>query len=187
MRLVIFSSTKESSQTRTRNIQMLDSYGEKMSTFEEIGDIPKKYQKHKEALILNFKEYEIDSIKSLISKYRTSLPFKKNWSNFWSDVAKQEGGKLSLTTVGLLIGASFGGVGIAAMGSAIGMPLALVLGLGGLLSGSKFDSLLVFSSDRKVATKISKECYKAIESKANDFDFSVSEYVKLVLESEAAK
>ena len=119
-----------------------------MSTFEEIGEIPEKYRAHKEALTLIFKQYEIDGIKSLITKYRGDSFFKNDWSEFWSRVAKQEGGKLSLTTIGLIIGASLGGVGIAAMGSAVGMPLALVLGLGGFLSGSKFDSLLVFSSDK---------------------------------------
>lgn len=157
-----------------------------MSTFEEIGEIPEKYRAHKEALSLIFKQYAIDGIKSLVSEYRSNPQFKKDWSEFWSHVAKQEGGKLSLTTIGLIIGASLGGVGIAAMGSAVGMPLALILGLGGFLSGSKFDSLLVFSSDKKVTTKLSKECYNVLESKANEFGITVNEYVKLILEGEVA-
>lgn len=157
-----------------------------MSTFEEIGKIPEKYRVHKEALVLIFNQHNIDSIKLLVTKYRSDSSFKNDWNEFWSLVAKQEGGKLSLTTIGLIIGASLGGVGIAAMGSAIGMPLAIVLGLSGFLGGSKFDSLLFFSEDKKVSTKISKECYNVLESKANELDITISEYVKLILEGEIA-
>lgn len=157
-----------------------------MSTFEEIGEIPEKYRAHKESLKLMFKLHDIDGIKALISKYKSDPSFKDEWNLFWSDLAKAEGGKLSLTTIGLIIGAALGGVGIAAMGGAVGMPLALVLGLSGFLGGSKFDSLLFFSSEKKVSAKISKDSYQALESKANEFGISVSEYVKLILEGEAS-
>ena len=155
-----------------------------MGTFEEIGEIPEKYRVHKESLKLLFKKHDIDGIKALISKYTTNSSFKAEWAIFWSELAKSEGGKLSLTTIGLIIGAALGGVGIAAMGGAIGMPLALVLGLGGFLSGSKFDSLSVFSSEKKVSAKISKDLYLALESKASEYGLTVSEYVKLIIESE---
>lgn len=157
-----------------------------MSTFKEIGEIPEKFRVHKEALILISNQHKIDSIKSLVTKYRSDSSFKNDWNEFWSRVAKQEGGKLSLTTIGLIIGASLGGIGIAAMGSAIGMPLAIVLGLSGFLGGSKFDSLLILSEDKKVSAKISKECYNILESKANEFNITISEYVKLILEGEIA-
>lgn len=80
-----------------------------------------------------FLNYEIDGVKPLIDKYQNDESFKNEWIAFWSDIAKENGGKLSLTTVCVVIGASLGGVGIAAMGGAIGLPLALVLvlGLGG--------------------------------------------------------
>ncbi len=157
-----------------------------MGTFEEIGEIPEKYKAHQEALKSLFKKHDVDGIKALISKYRTDSSFKAEWARFWSELAKSEGGKLSLTTIGLIIGASLGGVGIAAMGGAIGMPLAMVLGLGGFLGGSKFDSLSVFSSEKTVSAKISKDLHLALESKASELGLTVSEYVKIIIEGDVA-
>ncbi len=157
-----------------------------MSTFAEIGELPEKYRKHYEALVILLRKYDIDGLKAPIAKDREDPLFKKDWTVFWTRVAKNEGGKLSLTSAGIIIGASLGGVGVAAMGGAIGMPLALVLGLGGFLGGSKFDSLKLFSAEKKVTAKISKECFKALEDKADGYGISVNEYVKLILESEVA-
>jgi len=158
-----------------------------MSTLEEISEIPEKYRKHKDALTLMFKEYDVASIKSLIPMYRNNPSFKAEWKGFWINVSKQEGGKLSLTTFGILIGASLGGVGVAAMGGAIGMPLAFVLGLGGFFGGSTIDSRRFLSADKKLSTRVSESCYKTIESKAAELDISVSEYVKILLEAETEK
>lgn len=46
-----------------------------------------------------------------------------------------------MTTIGVILGAALGGVGIAFAGTAIGLPLFFVLGLGGLITGNEFDSL----------------------------------------------
>ena len=115
-----------------------------MTTMEEVSSIPKKLQKYKSELETLFRGHEITGAKTLLSNYKNSTEFRDEWKSIWANVAKDEGGKLSLTTIGLLIGASLGGVGIAAGGGAIGVPLALILGLGGFLSGSKVDSLSFF-------------------------------------------
>ena len=159
-----------------------------MSTFEEIGELPEKYRKYKEQLKRLFLKYEIDGVKPLVNKYQNDESFKNEWIAFWSDIAKEDGGKLSLTTVGVIIGASLGGVGIAAMGGAIGLPLALVLGLGGFVGfvgGSKFDSLKKFGKDKRLSVKISNEIHNVLESKAQSMGLSLKDYVKLVLESDA--
>src|SRR5690606_16017096 len=67
--------------------------------------------------------------------------FADEWREIWVDIVRSDGGKLSATTAGAILGTVLGGVGIATGGAAIGLPLALVLGLGGLLSGAEIDSL----------------------------------------------
>lgn len=110
-----------------------------MSTLNEIKDIPNKYKLYRDQLIELFRENKITSIKKLVSHYKTIEKFRNDWNEIWLQLAKADGGKISLTTMGIIIGSALGGVGIAAMGSAIGIPLALVLGLGGFIFGSIID------------------------------------------------
>ena len=56
------------------------------------------------------------------------------------EIAKAEGGKITLTTACAIIGLVLGGVGIAAMGGAIGIPLALIVTPIGYLVGQEADS-----------------------------------------------
>ena len=53
---------------------------------------------------------------------------------------KVEGGKLTFTIAFAIIGAALGGVGVAAMGGAIGVPLALIGAFVGLVLGNEADS-----------------------------------------------
>jgi hypothetical protein len=158
-----------------------------MSTFEEIREIPQKYKKYAEQLREIFKKHEIDGWKPLVSKLKTDAAFKKEFKGFWESVAKTDGGKLSLTTMGLIIGAALGGVGIAAMGGAIGLPLAAVLAAGGFLGGSKFDSLGFFSKEKTIKVKVSKEAKSVLEQKAKDCELSVEEYARVILEIHAGE
>ena len=80
-------------------------------------------------------------LRSLRRKLRDDPAFADEWRQIWKEVALRDGGKLSLGTLGVLVGASFGGVGVAALGGAVGLPLALVLGLGGFLSGAEVDAV----------------------------------------------
>lgn len=66
------------------------------------------------------------------------------------------------------------------------MPLAIALGLTGFLGGSKFDSLSIFSSDKKVTTKISKATYQALQLRADEFGISISDYIACILDAEVS-
>lgn len=73
-------------------------------------------------------------------------------------VMAKEGGKLSLASVGLLIGASLGGAGFAAMGGAIPVSLSLLGLLAGLFVGNECD-----------ATGLTKKFGKSIKGGWNYF------------------
>jgi hypothetical protein len=73
--------------------------------------------------------HEVRNVRALIELFRSNHEFSSEWRAIWSDIAETEGGKISLTTAGTILGAVLGGVGIAAMGGAIALPLALVLEL----------------------------------------------------------
>lgn len=153
-----------------------------MRTVDEIKNIPEQYKKHAEALVNLFRKHQISGMRSLVLEYRRNRAFKSEWTEFWRNMAKNEGGKLSLTTIGIVIGASLGGVGIAAMGTAFGMPLAVVLGLSGFLTGSKIDSLKLFASRKKLLLSVNKETYAKLEEEANALGVSVSTLIDSVLE-----
>jgi hypothetical protein len=53
----------------------------------------------------------------------------------------KESAKISLATIGMIVGLALGGVGIAAMGGAIGVLFAIILGIVGFKGGSKIDAL----------------------------------------------
>jgi len=103
--------------------------------------LPEKFLKYKNSLVELFEKYNINSTGGLKSAYKNNLEFREEWKSIWLIIAKENGGKLSLTTMGIIIGSALGGVGIALMGTAFGMPLALILGLGGFLFGSKVDDM----------------------------------------------
>ena len=154
-----------------------------MGTFTEIGKTPKQFKNYIDQLTQLFREHEITSIQSLVHNYRNNSIFKTEWNRIWSTISKEEGGKLSLGTIGAVIGASLGGVGVAAMGSAIGLPLFLVLGLGGFISGAKFDSLNIFGDKKRVSFKVSKTLLKRIQSDAAFSEISVSQYIESIIQS----
>lgn len=55
-------------------------------------------------------------------------------------VMKADGGKLAFGVVFAIVGAALGGVGVAALGGAIGVPLALVGAFVGLVLGNEADT-----------------------------------------------
>ncbi|MDG1668525.1 MAG: hypothetical protein P8I96_06285 [Opitutae bacterium] len=153
-----------------------------MSTINEIKNIPEQYRKHAEELVSLFRKHQVRGMRSLVLEYRRNRVFQSEWTQFWHNMAKDEGGKLSLTTIGILIGASLGGVGIAAMGTAVGMPLAVVLGLSGFLTGSKIDSLKLFASKKTLLLPLGKETYLKLNKEADALNVSVTTLVESVLE-----
>jgi len=149
-----------------------------MSTVDEIKNIPEKFSSHINKLIALFNEYEIDGVVKLVKIYKSNKAFENQWKQIWIALAEEDGGKISLTAIGIIIGTALGGVGIAAMGSAIGMPLALVLGLGGFLSGSKIDSLSFFSNEKSVKIKLPIEVIELLENDANETGLSINQLIE---------
>ncbi|MEZ9466598.1 hypothetical protein AB4228_07565 [Vibrio breoganii] len=107
----------------------------------------------------------------------------KEWLTIWEECAKNNGGKLGLGTVGTIIGASLGGVGIAMAGTAFGAPLAAILGLGGLISGSYLDSMKLFSKEKVLKTRVSEELYSKIKHDADYLDIDVEQLLIIMIHS----
>lgn len=151
-----------------------------MSILRELKDSGDRFQKQIGKLKALLKANDIHSISDLKKAIKTNTSFKTEWDEIWKEIAQKDGGKLSLTTIGLILGSIMGGVGIAAMGGAIGLPLALVLGLGGLLGGSEFD---VFrSGNRKVS--IPKDLHELLHLAAKQKGETVDQYTtNLILET----
>lgn len=76
----------------------------------------------------------------LVTQFRTNAEFADEWKSIWAEIAKAEGGKIALPIACAIIGLVLGGVGIAAMGGAVGVPLALILTPIGYLAGQEVDS-----------------------------------------------
>ncbi|MEZ9539242.1 ribbon-helix-helix protein, CopG family [Shewanella sp. 10N.286.51.B8] len=153
-----------------------------MGTFSEIANIPSNLIDSRDRLIILFKEFEIYGVKSLVKTYKSNNSFQKKWNEIWRDIAVKEGGKVSLTTVGIIVGSSLGGVGIAAMGSAVGLPLAGVLGLTGFISGAKIDSLDYFSKNKSIEIKLSSETIKKIQADSEKTGLSINELIEALIE-----
>lgn len=158
-----------------------------MSTSTEIKELPAKYRKYRDRLTNLLKKHDISRLSGLVLAYKNNTEFKEDWNSIWGELAREEGGKMSLTTAGLVFGAAMGGVGIAAMGSAFGLPLALILGLGGLVSGSKFDSLRVFSNRKPVEIRLPKNILTLIELDAEDSGISTSEFIEAIVQQAYAQ
>jgi hypothetical protein len=86
------------------------------------------------------RKYRVKSYLGVVRELRTNHQFAREWKHTWGSIGRSHGGKVALGTAGTIIGAAFGSVGIAAFGGAIGVPLALVLGLGGIIVGAGIDA-----------------------------------------------
>lgn len=75
----------------------------------------------------------------LITAYRQDPLFRQNWNSIVEQMVKDNGGKLTLATSGLIIGSVLGGVGLAGAWGAIGVPLAIILVPIGWLVGTDVD------------------------------------------------
>jgi len=101
-----------------------------------------RFSSYIKELVELFRKFDITgprATRSLWIAVRNSQ-FRNEWKRIWLKIAEHEGGKLSLTTVLAIIGAVSGGAGIAAFGGAIGVPLAVLLGLVGYFVGNEIDA-----------------------------------------------
>ncbi|MEO8870576.1 MAG: hypothetical protein ABI357_07065 [Granulicella sp.] len=86
-----------------------------------------------------FVKYKINSVDSAWANMSDSA-FRKDMYDLGHKVMQSDGGKITLVPLLGIIGAALGGVGIAMLGGAFGLPLALVLALVGLIVGNEADS-----------------------------------------------
>jgi hypothetical protein len=66
--------------------------------------------------------------------------FKARWNSLWKEILEQEGGKVGLPLILAIIGVVLGGIGIAGLGGAIGVPLSLLAVPLGLVLGNELDA-----------------------------------------------
>lgn len=152
-----------------------------MSFSRELGETKHRFKAYIDRLITLFKRHSINGVPSLIKTIRTDQHFSEEWKRTWQEVADAEGGKLSLTTIGLVLGGALGGVGIAAMGGAVGLPLALVLGLGGFIAGTEFDAERRLSESRLAFVRVPKDVYSRIKATAETAGLSKNEVIAQAL------
>jgi len=152
-----------------------------MSTYTEIKDIPKKFRLYSEKLVNLFKTYDVKGIMGLIGTYKTNKKFQTEWKEIWTDIAKADGGKLTLTTIGTILGGTLGGVGIAAMGGAIGISLVSILGLTGFLLGTKFDDTKLFDDTKNISIELPNDLIVRLENDAEQTGYSVSELLEILI------
>jgi hypothetical protein len=111
-----------------------------MSYIEEFRGSTDRFKDRIKELQTLLQEFQIKEIGQFINAIRENAAFRTRWNEIWTKVVRDEGGKITLGTVGAILGAVFGGVGIAAFGTAIGIPGLIVFGFLGLLGGTEWDS-----------------------------------------------
>jgi hypothetical protein len=111
-----------------------------MGLFDEFRESGERFRNEIESLRALLGHHDVKRPTQLLSLYRQDPAFKTEWNAIWTRLGKDNRGKLSLTTAGAILGAALGGMGIAALGGAIGVPLLAVLGVGGLLAGTEVDA-----------------------------------------------
>jgi hypothetical protein len=152
-----------------------------MGLTNELGNSVDRFKIYIDRLIALVKKHNIDSIGKLIEAVRHNDSFASDWKAIWVEIADADGGKITLATVGTVTGAVLGGVGIAAMGGAIGLPLALVLGLGGLIAGTEFDSMRQLSKTKLLLLRLPKPLHTRIADAARSAEASENELIIRVL------
>jgi hypothetical protein len=114
-----------------------------MPIVEDAQQTLQRFSKYVQELIDLFNRFDITGSKAPWRLWKAigNGEFRKEWNRIWIEIAESEGGKLTLTTVLTITGAVLGGVGIAALGGAFGLPLALLFAPIGYLLGAEIDSM----------------------------------------------
>jgi hypothetical protein len=152
-----------------------------MSTYSEMKEIPEKFKLHRDKLVNLFKEYKLKSVGDFRKIYKTDKKFQLEFKEILKDMTIENGGKLSLTTIGIIIGSALGGAGIAAMGGAIGVSLAMVLGISGFIAGSKFDDTKLLSDEKNISVTLPNELVKRLEQDSDKIGCSVDELLSTLI------
>jgi len=114
-----------------------------MPIVDDARDTAQRFSRYIQELIDLFKRFDITGSEAPRRLWKAvgNSEFRKEWKRIWIEIAEHDGGKLTLTTMLTIVGAALGGVGIATMGMAFGLPLAILLGAVGYLLGTEIDSM----------------------------------------------
>lgn len=110
-----------------------------MSFSEDVRDVKRRFPQHVQAFETVFERHHIHSTSAAWDAL-SSAAFREDMVEVAEQVMKAEGGKLAFGVIFAIVGAALGGVGVAALGGAIGVPLALVGAFVGLVLGNEADS-----------------------------------------------
>jgi hypothetical protein len=94
------------------------------------------YAREMKSLLSRHAVHSIEDLKRL----GREPSFKSEITAFWKAIPEAEGAKIALTVVLSTIAIAMGGVGIAAGGGAIGLPLLAILAPVGYFTGQELDS-----------------------------------------------
>jgi cytochrome bd-type quinol oxidase subunit 2 len=148
-----------------------------LSLLRETSEAASRFKTQIERLIALFRRHNVNSIRSLVQAVKRDETFLSEWKRIWREISDADGGKLSLATAGVVLGAALGGVGIAAMGGAIGLPLFFVLGLGGFLAGTEVDVRRRISGLSWTLISLPKEIHARIKEAAETAGCSTNEVI----------
>jgi hypothetical protein len=127
--------------------------------------------------------YRVDGVRSLVRLYRDDAKFRTRWQEVWAAAARDDGGKLSFAAVGAILGATLGGAGIAAVGTAFGLPLLAVLGLGGLVAGTEVDAAVRREWSSTKAIDVPRDIHERVVTKARELGVEPKHLVTEILRS----
>ena len=154
-----------------------------MSTAAEFRDTGERLRRYRARVQDLLNRHRITTLSSLKRAAKSDPLFRAEWQLIWQDIAASEGGKLSLASAGTILGAVFGGLGLAAFGGAIGVPLALIFGAAGLLAGTELDVLRRFKGQQRVQLGIPRELYERIQATAKASEADPQTLIVAALES----
>lgn len=117
------------------------------------------YGNQMKSLLSRHEVHSIDELK----RAAEDPSFKSEVAELWDGILKAEGGKLSLTLILGTIAIAMGGVGIAAGGGAIGLPLLVILAPVGYFTGQELDS--------EGYTKAVVDMFEKLLHKAKELDY----------------
>jgi hypothetical protein len=136
-----------------------------------------RFRAYIDQMIALLRDYEVRTTRDLIRVTRSNDAFRSEWKSIWGEIAEADGGSLSVGTAGAVLGAVLGGVGIAAGGTAIGLPLLAVLGVVGFFAGGEVDSIRAFSGRRTLLLRLPKPLYKRISDGAKVSGISMADEI----------
>jgi hypothetical protein len=152
-----------------------------VSISKEFSDSATRFKSYIDRLIALLQDHRINSVSGLKRAYQNDEAFSAEWKAIWANIATADGGKISLTTAGVVLGASLGGVGIVAMGGGIGLSLAVVLGLSGLIAGAEVDSVRGLARTKLHFLRLPKPLHARIAETASEFGISENALMTRVL------